>query len=139
LLATCGYRRITSDTGGCTDDNVINILDYRWWNSCSFYLVFKGGFGLPLPVSIHRAKWTNFVIFAIVWFHSCCWCQWNCFKGVIYSERVKTLVGLQCLIEADVITICHVYLYQELGLIYVFILMESIFSKFVNILLTLLL
>jgi hypothetical protein len=29
LLATCGYRRITSDTGGCTDDNVINILDYR--------------------------------------------------------------------------------------------------------------
>ena len=75
--------------------------------------------------------------FAIAWFNSCCWCQWDCFKGVIYSKRVNMLVGLRCLIEADVITILHVHLYQELELSYVFLLMESIFSKFMNILLTL--
>jgi hypothetical protein len=127
----------TSDTRGCTDGNAINIVIYRWWSSCSFSLVFEAVFGLPLPVSIHGTKWTIVVTFAIEWFNSCCWCQWDCFKGVIYSERVNVLVGLRCLIEADVITILHVHLYQELGLSYVFLLMESIFSKFMNILLTL--
>jgi hypothetical protein len=124
---------IISDTGGCNDGNAINVVVYRWWSSCSFYLVFEAVFGLPLPVSIHRAKWTNFVTCAIAWFNSCCWCQWDCFKGVIYSKRVNMLVGLWCLIGADVITIWHVCLYQELGVIYMFLLMERIFSKFVNI------
>lgn len=137
LLATCCYRRITSDTGGCTDGNVISIVVCRCWSFCSFSLVFEAVFGLPLPVSIHGAKWTNFVTFAIAWFHSCCWCQWDCFKGIIYSKRINTLVGLWCVIEADVITIRHVCLYQELGLSYMFLLMESILSKFMNILLTL--
>ena len=137
LLAICGYRRITSGTGGCTDGNAINIVVYRWWISCTFSLVFEAVFGIPLPLSIHGAKWTNFVTFTIAWFYSCCWCQWDCFKGVIYSKRVNTLVGLWCLIEVDVIKIRHMRLYKELGHSYVFLLMENIFSKFMNVLLTL--
>jgi len=31
---------------------MINVVIYRWWSSCSFYLVFEAVFGLPLPVSI---------------------------------------------------------------------------------------
>jgi hypothetical protein len=100
-------------------------------------LVFEAVFGLLLPVSIHGTKWISVVTFAIAWFNSCCCCQWDCFKGVIYSKRVNMLVGLWCLIEADVITILQMHLNQELGLSYVFLLMERIFSKFMNILLIL--
>jgi len=74
-----GLRRTTSDTGGCTDGNAINVVVCRWWSSCSFSLVFEAVFGLPLPLSIHGAKWTNFVTLTIAWFYSCCWCQWDCF------------------------------------------------------------